>query len=106
MQKNVIPVSIVRHEGLQVQSKVVQKKVKYFIPVFIKLFIPPNRTRRSLNSRSIGTFLDSVTTGKEKEDDNRKAFPAVRGLVLEYCDTTTVHGVKYLVQRKRPFLER
>lgn len=69
-----------------------------------------HRKKGAVNTMAANIFLNSAAvTLDQSEIDNRnlsEAHQTVRELFSEYCDNTTIHGVKYLAERKRPFRER
>ncbi|KAL5289998.1 hypothetical protein ACFFRR_009784 [Megaselia abdita] len=71
--------------------------------------------RAALYTKTASAFLDTTSLANseaEIEYDSRKqikygnAYQAAWGIFSEYCDNTTIHGIKYLGEQKRPILER
>lgn len=73
------------------------------------------RKRAALYTKTASAFLDTTSLANseaEIEYDSRKqikygnSYQAAWGIFSEYCDNTTIHGIKYLGEQKRPILER
>lgn len=73
------------------------------------------RKRAALYTKTASAFLDTTSLANseaEIEYDSRKqikygnTYQAAWGIFSEYCDNTTIHGIKYLGEQKRPILER
>ncbi|KAH8375195.1 hypothetical protein KR200_002252 [Drosophila serrata] len=68
--------------------------------------------RAALMARMAPAFRETVSDDSEDEVDTKKqikygsGFQAAKAIIHEYCDYTTIHGIRYLGEKKRPFLER
>lgn len=83
---------------------------KYMLSYFFII-----RKRAALYTKTASAFLDTTSLANseaEIEYDSRKqikygnTYQAAWGIFSEYCDNTTIHGIKYLGEQKRPILER
>lgn len=66
-------------------------------------------------TKAVNAFLDSASLAASEapsDFDTRKkimygsAYQAAWGIFSEYCNNSTIHGIKYLGEEKRPILER
>ncbi|XP_068142436.1 pickpocket protein 28 [Drosophila tropicalis] len=68
--------------------------------------------RAALMSRTASAFRETISDDSEEEVDTKQqikygsGFQAAKAIVHEYCDYTTIHGIRYLGEKKRPILER
>ncbi|EDW26343.1 GL26473 [Drosophila persimilis] len=68
--------------------------------------------RAALMARAAPAFRETVSDDSEDEVDTKKqikygsGFQAAKAIIHEYCDYTTIHGIRYLGEKKRPWLER
>ncbi|XP_017063341.1 pickpocket protein 28 [Drosophila eugracilis] len=68
--------------------------------------------RAALMARMAPAFRETVSDDSEDEVDTKKqikygsGFQAAKAIIHEYCDYTTIHGIRYLGEKKRPILER
>lgn len=67
---------------------------------------------RTMVARSVSDASSMAPSEAPSEFELRKriksssAFKSVQGMVMEYCKNTSVHGLQYLGERRRPFIER
>ncbi|XP_075163784.1 pickpocket 26 [Haematobia irritans] len=78
---------------------------------------PPVKTslqwqRAALMAKTITAFKETVDVDSDEDVDNKqqikygKPSQAAWAIFSEYCDNSTIHGIKYLGEQKRPVWER
>ncbi|TMW52550.1 hypothetical protein DOY81_002375 [Sarcophaga bullata] len=68
--------------------------------------------RAALMAKTITAFKDTLDVDSDEDVDTKqqikygKPSQAAWAIFSEYCDNSTIHGIKYLGEQKRPCLER
>lgn len=68
--------------------------------------------RAALMAKSASASRDINSDDSEDEVDTKQqikygsGFQAAKAIIHEYCDYSTIHGIRYLGEKKRPWLER
>ncbi|XP_055911783.1 pickpocket protein 28 [Eupeodes corollae] len=70
--------------------------------------------RAAIYTRAVNAFRDTISINSDvgSEFDTRKQikygtkYQAAWGIFTEYCDNSTIHGIRYMGEMKRPILER
>lgn len=63
-------------------------------------------------AKTITAFKETVDVDSDEDVDTKqqikygKPSQAAWAIFSEYCDNSTIHGIKYLGEQKRPWLER
>ena len=73
-----------------------------------------DRIKSQIYTKAVNALHDTITinSGTESEFDTRKhikygtKYQAAWGIFKKYCDNTTIHGIRYIGELKRPLLER
>lgn len=72
----------------------------------------PIRQRAALMAKTITAFKETIDVDSDEDIDNKqqikygKPSQAAWAIFSEYCDNSTIHGIKYLGEQKRPVWER
>lgn len=67
---------------------------------------------KTLAKRSVSDASSMAPSEAPSEVEVRKriksdsTLKSIQGMVIEYCKNTSVHGLQYLGESKRPFIER
>lgn len=68
--------------------------------------------RAALMAKSASACRETNSDDSEDEVDTKQqikygsGFQAAKAIIHEYCDYSTIHGIRYLGEKKRPWLER
>ncbi|XP_065361239.1 pickpocket protein 28 [Calliphora vicina] len=68
--------------------------------------------RAALMAKTITAFKETIDVDSDEDVDTKqqikygKPSQAAWAIFSEYCDNSTIHGIKYLGEQKRPWLER
>ncbi|EDW17776.1 pickpocket protein 28 [Drosophila mojavensis] len=68
--------------------------------------------RAALMAKSASACRETNSDDSEDEVDTKRqikygsGFQAAKAIIHEYCDYSTIHGIRYLGEKKRPWLER
>ncbi|ALC43319.1 CG8546 [Drosophila busckii] len=68
--------------------------------------------RAALMAKTASACRDTNSDDSEEEVDTKQqikygsGFQAAMAIIHEYCDYSTIHGIRYLGEKKRPWLER
>lgn len=105
-----------------IENSVLMLKKKFEIMLFInnskfekKKNNLINRKRAAMYTKTVNAFMDNISIAASEapsDYDARKVikygnpYQAAWGIFSEYCNNSTIHGIRYLGEQKRPCLER
>lgn len=68
--------------------------------------------RAALMAKTVSAFKETIDDDSDEDVDTKQQIKygnstqAAWAIFSEYCDNSTIHGIKYLGEQKRPCLER
>ena len=68
--------------------------------------------RAALMAKTVTAFKETIDDESDEDVDTKQQIKygnksqAAWAIFSEYCDNSTIHGIKYLGEQKRPCLER
>lgn len=73
------------------------------------IFILRNKTEAKRSISDASSMAPSEAPSEvevHQRITSESTIKSIQGMVIEYCKNTSVHGLQYLGERKRPFIEK